>query len=69
MVKSEYEVEWLTSFLHNFPHINFDFREINSTFDPEYKDYQQVRYYFKIQRVLNGAMSILARSFVFHLYH
>ncbi|GFN86287.1 protein tweety homolog [Plakobranchus ocellatus] len=32
---------WLTDFFHAFPHINFHFKSVNSTFNPESNDYLQ----------------------------
>lgn len=38
----DYKVDWVSRFLHRFPHIDFDFQETNSTFDPESENYKEV---------------------------
>lgn len=37
-----YEKLWISDFFHSFPHINFNFKEVNSTFEPDSNDYKQV---------------------------
>ncbi|XP_060551960.1 protein tweety homolog 1-B-like isoform X2 [Ruditapes philippinarum] len=36
----DYHVDWVAYFLHQFPHINFQFEQANSTFDPVSEDYR-----------------------------
>ena len=42
----DYNVDWVANFLHQFPHIDFKFKESNSTFDPVSADYREVSSYF-----------------------
>nr|XP_057905781.1 protein tweety homolog 2-like isoform X1 [Doryrhamphus excisus] len=37
----DYVAPWWTYWLHNFPHFNFSFKPVDSTFRPEQDDYQQ----------------------------
>ena len=37
-----YAVDWVATFLHDFPHIDFKFQQTNSTFDPDSKLYKEV---------------------------
>lgn len=41
-----YKGIWYVKLLHEFPHLNFSFKETNSTFEPENKSYQEVTIYF-----------------------
>lgn len=36
-----YDRIWLSGYFHGFPHIDFDFKNVNSTFDPENADYRE----------------------------
>ncbi|KAH9502292.1 hypothetical protein Btru_073349 [Bulinus truncatus] len=36
-----YSVEWVSTFFHGFPHLDFNFNEINSTFQPTDDSYRQ----------------------------
>lgn len=36
-----YNVDWVASFLHEFPHVNFSFKLTNSTFDPDSTTYRE----------------------------
>ncbi|XP_061196179.1 protein tweety homolog 2-like isoform X1 [Saccostrea echinata] len=38
---NSYKDVWYVRILHDFPHLNFSFRETNSTFDPENTSYQE----------------------------
>lgn len=38
----DYVAPWWTYWLHNFPHFNFFFQTVDSTFKPEEASYQQV---------------------------
>lgn len=38
----DYVAPWWTYWLHNFPHFNFLFQSVDSTFSPEEASYQQV---------------------------
>lgn len=42
------EKEWLTNFLHSFPHFSFSFKLTNSTFNPDDTKYVEVNVY-KVQ--------------------
>lgn len=48
----DYVAPWWTYWLHNFPHFNFLFQSVDSTFRPEEASYQQVG--AKRARVLLG---------------
>ena len=37
-----YSVDWVATFLHEFPHVNFSFQLTNSTFDPDNPSYREV---------------------------
>ncbi|XP_005096637.1 protein tweety homolog 2 [Aplysia californica] len=39
--QEKYEKIWLSNFFHSFPHWNFAFSTVNSTFDPESDDYRE----------------------------
>ncbi|GFR77566.1 protein tweety homolog [Elysia marginata] len=34
-----YDRSWISDYFHDFPHINFNFKKVNSTFNPENVDY------------------------------
>ncbi|XP_052787101.1 protein tweety homolog 1-A-like isoform X2 [Mya arenaria] len=40
-VQSVYKIDWVASFLHKFPHINFKFEHVNSTFNTENSYYKE----------------------------
>jgi len=37
-----YHIDWVAKFLHGFPHIDFNFEETNSSFNPQSTDYREV---------------------------
>lgn len=41
--RQDYIAPWWTYWLHNFPHLNFNFQTVDNTFKPEDASYQQVR--------------------------
>ncbi|KTG37629.1 hypothetical protein cypCar_00001643 [Cyprinus carpio] len=40
--RQDYIAPWWTYWLHNFPHLQFNFQTVDSTFKPEDTSYQQV---------------------------
>ncbi|XP_031428958.1 protein tweety homolog 2-like isoform X2 [Clupea harengus] len=41
LVRQDYIAPWWTYWLHNFPHLNFNFQPVDNTFRPEESNYQQ----------------------------
>lgn len=39
--QKEYKVDWVSTFLHKFPHVDFKFQKTNSTFDPDSDCYKE----------------------------
>ncbi|XP_056308785.1 protein tweety homolog 2-like [Danio aesculapii] len=39
--RQDYIAPWWTYWLHNFPHLNFNFQSVDNTFKPEDASYQQ----------------------------
>ncbi|XP_067279750.1 protein tweety homolog 2-like isoform X2 [Pseudorasbora parva] len=60
--RQDYIAPWWTYWLHNFPHLNFNFQAVDSTFKPEDASYQQSLIFLACVSALGLGLSLLVLS-------
>uniref|UniRef100_A0A672N6U3 Protein tweety homolog n=1 Tax=Sinocyclocheilus grahami TaxID=75366 RepID=A0A672N6U3_SINGR len=60
--RQDYIAPWWTYWLHNFPHLNFNFQTVDSTFKPEDTSYQQSLIFLACVSAVGLGLSLLVLS-------
>ncbi|XP_062875058.1 protein tweety homolog 2-like isoform X2 [Trichomycterus rosablanca] len=57
--RQDYVAPWWTYWLHNFPHVNFNFQAVDSVFKPEEVNYQQSLIFLACMAAMGLGVSLL----------
>ncbi|KAI2666019.1 hypothetical protein H4Q32_009772 [Labeo rohita] len=60
--RQDYIAPWWTYWLHNFPHLNFNFQTVDNTFKPEDASYQQSLIFLACVSAVGLGLSLLVLS-------
>ncbi|XP_059415703.1 protein tweety homolog 2-like isoform X2 [Carassius carassius] len=60
--RQDYIAPWWTYWLHNFPHLNFNFQTVDSTFKPDDTSYQQSLIFLACVSAVGLGLSLLVLS-------